>query len=312
VPWPAPRPGRGLAIAALALCAAGPAAAVVISGGDGTGNTAPPADDPGFANVGRTSNNLSGVYLGGGYVLTADHVGVRDISFLGVSYPAIPGTGVQLANPDSSPADLLVYRIDGGPPLPRPFLASESAKIGDELLLVGFGWTREPNPTEWDASWLEQPPVVYTGYKRGGAKTLRWGRNVVSSTGQDFTLSGRKVRSLETSFDPGGAPDECQAVTGDSGGAAFLKRDGRWELVGLMWASGTTGEPGQPLDTAVYGNETRIADLPFYRDQILATTHPNGIPALPPAAGVVLALAIAAIGRGARRSGPGRARARCR
>jgi hypothetical protein len=47
---------------------------VVIDSGDGTGNTTPPADDFGFENVGSASG-LSGIYLGGGWVLTANHVG---------------------------------------------------------------------------------------------------------------------------------------------------------------------------------------------------------------------------------------------
>ena len=69
--------------------------AVVISTGDGSGNTTAPADDPGFANVGVSNNNLSGVYLGNGWVLTAAHVGnATGFTFGGVFYDAVPDSRV--------------------------------------------------------------------------------------------------------------------------------------------------------------------------------------------------------------------------
>lgn len=54
------------ALVCLGTFAASAARAVVIDSGDGTGNTAPPADDFGFENVGVTDTNLSGIYLGDG------------------------------------------------------------------------------------------------------------------------------------------------------------------------------------------------------------------------------------------------------
>ena len=60
---------RSLAWLAAALLATA-AQGVVISSGDGTGNTTPPADDFGFQNVGFTDTGLSGIYLGDGWVLT--------------------------------------------------------------------------------------------------------------------------------------------------------------------------------------------------------------------------------------------------
>ena len=53
------------------LLSAAPVQAVIIEGGDGTGNTSVPADslgDPGWSNVGH--GNDSCVYLGNRWVLT--------------------------------------------------------------------------------------------------------------------------------------------------------------------------------------------------------------------------------------------------
>ena len=75
--------------------AAAPAGAVLIASGNGTGNTGPPPDDPGFAHAGVLSNN-SAVYLGDGWVLTANHVSVGSVTLGGVYHAAVPGTTVQL------------------------------------------------------------------------------------------------------------------------------------------------------------------------------------------------------------------------
>ena len=58
------------AILLLALTVPLDAESVLISTGDGTGNTTPPAADPGFDNLGVV-NGLSGVYVGNGWVLAS-------------------------------------------------------------------------------------------------------------------------------------------------------------------------------------------------------------------------------------------------
>ena len=69
---------RALLCLAAALIVPLDAAPVLIATGDGTGNTEAPAADPGFGNVGIV-NSLSGVYVGNGWVLTANHVGEHPI-----------------------------------------------------------------------------------------------------------------------------------------------------------------------------------------------------------------------------------------
>src|SRR6266545_4418479 len=92
---------------AIALALAASASGVIIDSGDGTGNAYPLNPEPSWSwrNVG-TIGGLSGVYLGGKFVLTASHVGAGSIALDGVTYVYVPGTAVQLDNGDATYADL--------------------------------------------------------------------------------------------------------------------------------------------------------------------------------------------------------------
>ena len=83
----------------------GDARAVIIETGDGTGNVTAPPDDPGWAYVGKRSNTTV-VYIRNGFVLTANHVGVGQVTLDGVVYDDIPGTAFRFGN-----ADLKVFSI---------------------------------------------------------------------------------------------------------------------------------------------------------------------------------------------------------
>ena len=91
---------RRLLLFTLTLLLAVPAQALILDSGDGQGNTSPPVDDPGWSHVGRIGGP-GGIYLGNGWVLTANHVIVADPEFQSVIYPVVPGSVVQLQNPDS-------------------------------------------------------------------------------------------------------------------------------------------------------------------------------------------------------------------
>src|SRR5687768_7068059 len=87
-----------------------PAPAVLIDSGDGTGNTSAPSSDPGWDHVG-ICDGLTAVYLGDGWVVTANHVGTCNPAFDSVTYPWLPGSAVRLSNDDATLADLLVFRL---------------------------------------------------------------------------------------------------------------------------------------------------------------------------------------------------------
>ena len=109
---------------------------------NGNGNTAAPADDPGFANVGKSSTgNASVTYLGNRWVLSASHVTINTpVSFdpdhdgIFTPFAVDPTTIVQIGT-----ADLLLFRLTTDPGLPSIDIASNSPAAGDTLVLVGNG-----------------------------------------------------------------------------------------------------------------------------------------------------------------------------
>lgn len=252
--------------------------ATIISSGDGNENTTAPADDPGFANVGARTlgpNQLDStvIYLGDSWVLTANHVGVFAVTLNGTTYNPVGGSSVRLTNPagsgKSSLTDLLMYRIDGDPGLPRLTISEFAPPVGVDVVMIGRGRDRDPNLTNWNSSWVEVPnPSTFSGYKFAAGATIRWGTNVVSETGQ-WQNDGSDFLSVTTRFDKVGTPFEGQAVRGDSGGGIFYKNPSTnlWELAGTILASGALA--GQPLETAVFNDVSYSADLSAYRSQIL-------------------------------------------
>ena len=112
----------------LSLCLAAPAASVIIDAADGSGNTSAPSPDPGWDYVG-VRGGLTAIYLGDGWVLTANHVGAGDLDLGGTLYPALPGTEVRLTNGDGSFADLLVFAIQPYPVMPLLPLAATAPTL---------------------------------------------------------------------------------------------------------------------------------------------------------------------------------------
>jgi hypothetical protein len=252
-------PTRWLPLLSLAIAVS--ASAVIIDSGDGTGNVTAPAPDPGFENVGtRSGGALTVVYLGNGWVLTANHVGAGDTAFGGVTYPWLPGTDVRLHNPDDSLADLVMFRL--AQPYPAlPILPIESTTPTTQVIMIGNGPNRG-SPTTW---------MGIDGYNWGVGGTIRWGTNIPEG-GSTFQSSlGTQV--FTTWFDQNGpfhTTHEAQAATGDSGGAVFHGSD----LAGIMIAIGAY--TNQPASTTLYGQPTYSADLPTYRDEIVALPEPVG------------------------------------
>jgi hypothetical protein len=232
--------------------------------------TAPVPEDPGWSYVG-TRGGLSAVYLGGSFVLTANHVGAGDVVLDGTPYTFVPGTAVQLHNPDTTLADLLMFQIHPQPPsLPALPLWSGSVRplVGTELILIGHGRNRGA-ATSFDCG----PGPASDGYEWGAGHAMRWGTNFV----EEYPLPVFNTQAFGSNFDAAGSAHEAQAATGDSGGAAFAWSGSQWELAGILFAIGLCED--QPAATALYGNATYAADLFFYRDEIadvIAMPEPSG------------------------------------
>lgn len=253
------RSSRALFAALLGLWASlatGTAGAVLLAAGDGTGNTTPPAADPGFGHVGDL-NGLTGVYVRNGWVLTAGHVGVHPIDLGGVVYQPIPGSGVWLENPDGSPADLLAFKLASRPPLPDLSIASVPPAANDAVVLIGNGRNRGAA-----TSWLG-----LEGWLWGTGRAIRWGTNRIEATDQMLLGTAAFTTAFDDLRGPAGR-DEADVVNGDSGGAVFAEGGPGSELIGILYARATFAE--QPAGTSLYGNLGLIADLHVYRDEILA------------------------------------------
>jgi hypothetical protein len=270
-----------------------PSRAIIVAGGDGTQNTTAPAtNDFGFANVGQVFDTADGIYIGGvylgnGWMISAYH-GVRngsggftfgDVSLAGNSYTVDAQSAVRLTS-GGSPADLVVFHLTGAEPnLPSVSLSAVTPAPASTLAMAGNGRNRATSETHWDVNTLTEPdtwtvtpsPGDRQGFLYAPGATMRWGNNIRTTDTLLTTDIGFGLTTLfRTSFskDITAVPNEAQAAPGDSGGGVFYFSGLNWELSGIMLAVGSSN--GQPAETAVFGNETFIADIATYRSQIVS------------------------------------------
>jgi Dockerin type I domain len=256
----------------LALCMTNQSGAVLIASGNGSGNTTAPANDPGFANVGIRGSG-SAVYLGDGWVLTADHVGDGSTLFQNVWYNEVPGSAVQLTNPTGAGfttySDLLMYKIEDPPDLPSISISSTAPSVGWNVTMIGNGRDRNGSEAYWTTSWAPaSPPGAYAGYIWASTNDIRWGTSLVSMTSAAEGIGAYSETAFATSFLPGSTPYEAQGTPGDSGGGVFHQNPttGAWSLAGIMFSASSL--PGQPWGATAYGDATYSADLSVYRSEI--------------------------------------------
>jgi len=251
---------------AMSLLVSSGSRAVLIASGDGQGNTSAPVPDPGWANIGA-GNGLTVVYIGNGWVLSAGHVGEVTVAIDGGVYPPVAGSRVLLRNSNDTESDLELFRIDPQPPsLPALTIRATPVSVGELTLMVGNGRDRGTAST-W------QNPPTEDGYHWGAGKRIRWGTNVVDVSSHPIIVFGLSTHAFITSFTKLGTEFEGQATKGDSGGPVFTLIDSTWELSGIMFAMREWA--GQPAETSIYGNQTLVADLSHYRQQILEITNPD-------------------------------------
>ena len=252
-----------LLVLALLLVVAPATCALVIGSDAGDANTRPPAPDPGWANIGRR-NGFAATYLGNGWVITALHVGAGDVVLGGVTHRALPESAIRLGTGHGPPTtDLVVFRIEPRPDLPELPIRPTPPEVGDRALLIGAGCIRG-EPTSWNGM---------SGFTWGPISTLRWGTNLVAMVGLDVRAGDNVTPGFALRFDPGGTRFEAQAAHGDSGGPVFIPRQGRYELAGILIA--VAGFPGQPPNTALYGNFSTAADLSVFGPSLAALVHPR-------------------------------------
>lgn len=205
--------------------------AVVLGGGDGSGNTSAPADDPGFNNVGSRGVYL-GNFLGNHWVITANHVGAGSINLGGTSYGHISGSETRIKNPTGSGlsefTDLMVFQIDSDPSLPNLNISISVPAVGSEVTLIGNGLDRETSLTSWTVDSTQNPftwseggvSPNASGFKSIGTSTMRWGTNIITDQGADTVIDAGSgdSRAIKFSYDVAGGVNEATLAAGDSGG----------------------------------------------------------------------------------------------
>jgi hypothetical protein len=258
--------------ALLALGLPASAWALILDAGDGQGNMTAPPEDPGWANVGRRLGGPTVVYLGHGWVLTANHVGAGIVIFDDERYDPIKDSPAQLLNEDGSSTDLLLFRIKDPPDLHPLLIASRPPGLGEEVILIGAGYSRG-NPLTFDRPGYG----LQDGWEWAVPRAKRWGTNTVVSD-PEFIEHG-ETRTLATTMiferidAPTGTRQEAHAAEGDSGGALFARAtpfdsNAPFALAGVLFSvSHLQDQPGR---SAFYGNVTHAADLSDYRGQIFA------------------------------------------
>ncbi len=262
--------------------------AMVISGGQDAANLSAPADDPGWARVGRVGTNGSGVYLGSGWVITANHVSSKT-SFTvegDTTYNKLPGqaSGVRLGNvPGAANIDLYMFRVDvsignlaGLGDLQITSSAPSNSTQGVHIS-TGEGqssstktkWYVDTSPGTWvwDTSPFDGWDTNKYGYSWAGdlSRDTRWSFQDVYDSNHDFKIEDKLIEGFATDFEE--SNDHGMAADNDSGSGFFVKDGSVWKLAGIAHSIGNMPN-GQPDFTSVYGNWSLYSDLSAYSDQI--------------------------------------------
>lgn len=270
--------------------------AVIVAGGNGTQNTTGSGAGAGWDYVG-TRGVGSAVYLGNFYgdnwVLTANHVGAGSFTLGGTTYGAIGGSTIRVQNTDLSVTDLILFKIDGTPGLAPIPIAATTPITGTSVTMIGAGRDRLTALTGWNVTGTN-PNYTWTevgsgpnasGYKWDSSRTMRWGASSIAST-VVFNSGAGNVNGLRATFTP--YVGQAQGSVGDSGGGVFTYNpsSASWELIGLMLAIDSYAN--QPSGTAVFGNNTYLADLSYYRNYIATAIPEFATSALASGVGVLL------------------------
>jgi hypothetical protein len=236
------------------------------------GNTTAPTGvgdqptDPGFDYVGKV-NGSTGVYIGNGWVLTANHVGAGTFNLDGTNYSYNGSDSYQIGG-----ADLRLFKLSTNPMLAPLTIATTSPSLGADVVMIGAG--RSPSsdstttwyvdvdtdPWIWNTSSFSGFDYLADGYTTTSTRTKRWGTNVVDSVTSGYII---------TDFDQtGGTAYESQGVLNDSGSGLFIDNGSGWELAGTIVS--VWNYPNQPDGnwSALFGNLTYALDLSAYAAEI--------------------------------------------
>ena len=172
------------------------------------------------------------------WIITAEHVaddpGTGILNIGGETYTPVETIA-------HSSADIALVRYDKALPGYYNYTTSTSF-VGDEVVLIGYGYygevTQTPTSGSWDQQYAESPDV-----KRWGTNTIE----ALTGTPELFytTISGTNPGQNPTDYETG-------VNTGDSGGGMFAYEGDEWVLIGIN--VGRDSEPYTTTGSVPIGN----------------------------------------------------------
>lgn len=272
-----------IATCAIAIGIVHPTHAIILVGGGNLVNTTNPGSGAPWDEVASVTNSLgthstsgSAIHVGGGYMLTANHVSLAQgyVSFDGSStYQIASGSSVQVMS-GTDVVDLKVFQITNNPGTSGVNLFPELAK-GQEAdfgAATHIGWGAGHNSADTSNPW---------SWGNSSTSEKRWGVNVFEgATTLTYTNGGVNydLESIYTASDSDATSNEAAATLYDSGSGLFIN-DGvdQWFLAGTIVAVSTNGSSTFAADeTADLNFAVRIAE---YSDEIAALmTDPLAVP----------------------------------
>lgn len=250
--------------ACLALAAATSAPALILYGGDNSANTTDPGGGVPWQSVGQVAGG-SAVYIGGGYMLTANHVGLGGtVTFDGVTYYNIKASSAQGLG---GGVDLMVFQLEELPSVAAAkLLLTPSENFDSSMTMIGWGVGRDGTPVgENTVGWGDASTVA----KRWGQNVLR-DAEVVSDGGYTYE-SLVSVLGSSTGTPAGLGANEAAATIYDSGSGVFQQIGGEWYLVGITTAVTQNGVSIFGDDSTTSGvNANYSVRLSTYSGEIMA------------------------------------------
>jgi len=268
------------------------AQAVILFGLDNSANQTDPGTGVPFDAVARVSNSSgttlggSAVHIGGGWMITANHVGPFDAAtFDGVSFYSRDTSTptVQLGT-----ADMKLFRLTQTPTVSAANVYSGASETTGPATIIGWGVGRDP-------SIAVNSSTVTWGNESTSAK--RWGLNnpaglfTITSGGYDFEAIFT-ILGASSGLPPGLGASEAAVTLLDSGGGMFQQIDGIWYLIGIatnVEVGGSSSFGNNDL-SGERGDANFFARVGNYSDQIFSIT---GIPE--PSAAMLLCLSMTAL-----------------
>jgi len=254
-------------------------------------NTTDPGTGVPWSSVAKVTNSAgtsikgSAVYLGNGYMLTANHVDTASTQYvtfdgtttLQIDQTFFSGSATMQVAPG---VDMKIFKLTTNPAITAATLLTTPTEQVASATLVGWGVGRNAS------SPVGSGTAVNWGGDTSAAK--RWGVNAPKVVGNVSYIDGPNAYSYDgiytflggsgPSFDPDGLGDSEAAVTAyDSGSGLFQFIGGTWYLIGLTTVAEVNGVStfGNDQTSDPRGDANAFVRISSYDTQIMSIIVPE-------------------------------------